>query len=495
MEEDSEALERAAERLSSLTNVELLHENFLGKSNQPQISLFQHMSGNEKRLTADVIITNPPYVRTQVLGAAVSKQLARDYSLRGREDLYHAFVRQLTEVLRPGGTLGLLCSNRFMFTLAGAALRELLGGEYQLHRIYDLGDTKLFPTAAVLPAIVVAEKHNDETTKQNQGCPVSKVYETESTVNQADNFPSVLRALEGEVDGVISVSNKRFAISTGSLLPTRDGEPWRYRWRGDDWLSVIEANSAGRFEDFAKIRVGIKTTADSVFVRNDWNSLPADMRPEAELLHPLFTHHNAEKWRPNTLSTKKVLYPHTRSQDGRRAVIDLSRFPKASMYFNAHRRRLEGREYVTSAGRAWYEIWVPQDPSEWSHTKIVFPDISETPKFFLDGSGAIVNGDCYWFTVDTAQEDGLGYLMLAVANSSLAIKFYDAVCGNKLYANRRRFITQYVNRFPVPKRSRATEQIVKLVRMLLASHKPGKLIENEIDPLVWESFGLTRKSS
>ena len=42
-------------------------------------------------------------------------------------------------------------------------------------------------------------------------------------------------------------------------------------------------------------------------------------------------------------------------------------------------------------------------------------------------------------------------LILAVANSSFAVEFYDAVCGNRLYSGRRRFITQYVKRFPLPR--------------------------------------------
>src|SRR5207237_3051669 len=40
--------------------------------------------------TANLIISNPPYVRTQVLGARRSRQLAARFGLSGRVDLYHA---------------------------------------------------------------------------------------------------------------------------------------------------------------------------------------------------------------------------------------------------------------------------------------------------------------------------------------------------------------------------------------------------------------------
>ena len=103
------------------------------------------------------MIANPPYVRTQVLGAAKSQGLARRFDLTGRVNLYHAFARAMANVLKPGGVFGLLTSNRFLTVASGASLRRFLRTEFSLKAIYDLGDTKLF-SAAVLPVIVVGTK-------------------------------------------------------------------------------------------------------------------------------------------------------------------------------------------------------------------------------------------------------------------------------------------------------------------------------------------------
>jgi hypothetical protein len=40
--------------------------------------------------------------------------------------------------------------------------------------------------------------------------------------------------------------------------------------------------------------------------------------------------------------------------------------------------------------------------------------------------------------------------MLGVANSELLLQYYDLRFNNRLYANRRRFMTQYVEKFPIP---------------------------------------------
>jgi hypothetical protein len=188
-----------------------------------------------------------------------------------------------------------------------------------------------------------------------------------------------------------------------------------------------------------------------------------------------------------------MLYPYDMTQ-AKRVPVELARWPRAAAYLESHRARLEGRTYVIEAGRKWWEIWVPQRPSEWAASKLVFPDISEEPRFFLDRTGSVVNGDCYWLTLGDESSERLGLLAMAVANSSLGTKYYDRVCGNKLYSGRRRYITQYVERFPLPDpEAPESHKIIELVSEILsgsvASSDVTKL-EAELDDLVWRSFGF-----
>jgi hypothetical protein len=241
-----------------------------------------------------------------------------------------------------------------------------------------------------------------------------------------------------------------------------------------------------RFGDVGKFRVGVKTTADNVFIRSDWSQ--QEVIPESELLLPLFTHHVAKRWSGGT-PQKQILYPYDRSEL-RRSPVDLAKWPATAAYLERHRVQLEGRKYVIEGGRRWWEIWVPQQPARWAAPKIICPDISEEPKFFYDTSGAVVNGDCYWLVVD---DEKLAFLMMAVANSSLGRAYYDAVCGNKLYAGRRRYITQYVERFPIPNPNQnAAKEIVETVRKLMIDPDARQSHESEerLDRLVRSSFGL-----
>lgn len=444
----------------------------------------------------DVVISNPPYVRTQVLGAARAQALGQQFGLSGRVDLYHAFVAAVTAKLADGGVLGLLCSNRFTTTKGGLSLRSLLIRNYHIAELWDLGDTKLFE-AAVLPAVVVARRLAKPSGRAGL---FVRVYEAEAPHGEACVAPSLLDALVQEVEGAVAAGGRTFTIERGELVETEPGRPWRLTsLNGSRWLSTVKRHASGRFGDVGPVRVGIKTTADRVFIRPTWDDLPDAMRPEAELLHPLLTHRVAGRWRSleDVSGRRVVLYPHE-VRDGRRRPVELRQFPRAAAFLEEHRERLESRQYVIKAGRAWYEIWVPQQPDAWTAPKLVWPDISDRPKFFLDESGAIVNGDCYWLTCGERSADEVA-LALAVANSSFALRYYDMCCGNRLYAGRRRFITQYLEDLPMPRASgaelRDVRALVEELRGLDATGRSGRLarLERELDDLVLELFGLTEE--
>ncbi|GAB2674197.1 Eco57I restriction-modification methylase domain-containing protein [Nocardia goodfellowii] len=229
----------------------------------------------------------------------------------------------------------------------------------------------------------------------------------------------------------------------------------------EEWLVGVEAGTWKTFGEVARIRVGIKTTADRVFISDRWRQV--DPCPEPELLFDLITHHDLEPWRIARARDTRVLYPYDTTQS-RRIPVDLREFPRAATYLRRHRALLAGRKYVIEGGREWFEIWVPQRPHLWQVPKLVFPDISVRPRFAFDRSGAVVNGDCYWMSLADIGAERIAYLLMGVANSGLGLRFYDAVCGNRLYSGRRRWITQYVSRLPVPDPgSRASSDIIGLV--------------------------------
>lgn len=434
----------------------------------------------------DLIIANPPYVRTQILGASQAQSLARHFGLTGRVDLYYAFLLGIAEVLKPNGVAGLIVSNRFMCTRAGAAVRKAILSRFRVRHVWDLGDTKLFE-AAVLPAVLLLEGRGSPTS----GPPAfSSIYATSEASSVTASGP--LEALS--TDGVTRVPDGRcFRVRHGRLETggSRDGV-WRIASEATDaWLAKVSSHSWGTFADVGKIRVGVKTCADKVFIRSDWNDLPEQERPE--LLRRLTTHHVARRFRASwPAQPRQILYPHE-TANGQRREVDLVRYPRAQAYLERHRAVLEARTYVLEAGRQWYEIWVPQDPDAWDQPKLVFRDITDRPTFWIDEERTVVNGDCYWMVADKGRGSQLLWLAAAVGNSSFIEAFYDRRFHNKLYAGRRRFMTQYVEQFPLPDpESPVGQALIGKIRELceVCGQSHADAIAAELDCLVWEAFGL-----
>jgi hypothetical protein len=490
-ETEERAIEAAYSNISQRfpsAQIDLRHENFLHfvLEHCPPAEATTLLAKNSSD-RYDLVIANPPYVRTQIMGAGVARDLSESFGLTGRVDLYHAFILGIAQVLGPSGVAGIIVSNRFMTTKAGEAVRRAISTKFDIHHIWDLGDTKLFE-AAVLPAVLIL-RSKGATAKHSPS--FSSIYLTsEPSESQAANPIDALSC-----EGVVKVPDGRhFCVRNGKLSMGKSfAEPWRIATpAGDSWLEAVNAKSWGTFKDIGRIRVGIKTCADSVFIRSDWKDVCNGAEPE--LLRPLMTHHIARRFRPEwSEHPSMVLYPHE-TVDGSKRAVDLSKYPVSQVYLEKHRAVLEARKYVLEAGRKWYEIWVPQDPAGWDRPKLVFRDIAEHPTFWLDFEWSIVNGDCYWLAGPDPVNSDLLWLAAAVANSTFAEAFYDRKFHNKLYAGRRRFMTQYVEQFPLPDPqcagSKALIEMAKEVYNTLPSSNSDRL-EQELDARVWKVFGLS----
>lgn len=248
-----------------------------------------------------------------------------------------------------------------------------------------------------------------------------------------------------------------------------------------------------------KVRVGIKTTADNVFIHNnnEWEALAENIKPEAELLNPLISSDNIQKWKSDgqLVEQKKILYTH-QFVEGKRKAIDLDDYVNAKAYLLHHHEQLAGRTYLAkSKTRHWYEIWVPQEPMAFKDLKIVFPDISLEPKFSIDTNEYLVDGNCYWITLKEQDADrDLLYLAAAIANSQLMNRFHGIEFQNVLYSGRKRYLTQYVDNYVLPDPSSIySRKIVEVTKNIVTQNleiEEIKQLELEIEEQVRLAFSV-----
>ncbi len=453
------------------------------------IGLFSNGSSHE---FADIVIANPPYVRTQTLGAQKSQQIAKDYNLSGKIDLYYPFLMGMTNALKKGGILGVITSNRYLTTKSGAEIRKFLLDNYDILEVIDLGDTKLF-NAAVLPAIFIGRKKTSR--KQlSPSCLFAKIYEEFQSIPNQKNTKvnSVYDVLEKTESGLFSVDGKTFNYSVGLLKHSHiKTDVWQMTNDiENEWIDTIKSNTSFYIGEKFKVRVGIKSCADNVFLNDKWEC--ESVIPEEKLLRPLISQENIQKWTCTLSKLSKVLYPHY-AKNGKREVYNLDDYPNTKQYLNKYREQLESRNYLIQAGRKWYEMWVPQNPALWDLPKIVFPDISLEARFSYDDSGAVVNGNCYWLAAQTKEENELLLLIQGICNSDLMTQYHDLCFNNKLYSGRRRYLSQYIEKYPIPNpNNQSAKRIVEIVK-LLNSDCNSKLesLTNELNNCVKIAFGIT----
>jgi adenine-specific DNA-methyltransferase len=76
-------------------------------------------------------------------------------------------------------------------------------------------------------------------------------------------------------------------------------------------------------------------------------------------------------------------------------------------------------------------------------------------------------------------------------------RFHDAAFGNKLYSGRRRYITQYVGKYPLPRADTpVARRIATLAKELVEEKRRGASsdscgrMESALDALVNEAYGV-----
>lgn len=213
---------------------------------------------------ADLIIANPPYVRTKVLGASKSQEYAKRFELKGKINLYQVFLKAMTDNLHDGGLICVIISNKYLTTKSGKDIRRLLNNNYKILEIIDLGDTKPFD-AAVLPAIFIGIKQKQAINKE---IPFIKVYEIKNINTNISKIEKMTDILIQE-PGTYQLENRYLELNKGTLDASGNPkEVWNMATvEENNWAKKLEAKASYTFDDIFDVHVGIKTTADNVFIK------------------------------------------------------------------------------------------------------------------------------------------------------------------------------------------------------------------------------------
>lgn len=113
------------------------------------------------------VVSNLPFVPFEIIPDDDRDEISKmplASELDGRSDLYCYIATKISDVIKPGGTLGVIISNSWLGTNSGIKLIEVLKQKYNLKQVHISGKGRWFKNADVVTTILVLEK------KKNAQC-------------------------------------------------------------------------------------------------------------------------------------------------------------------------------------------------------------------------------------------------------------------------------------------------------------------------------------
>jgi hypothetical protein len=332
----------------------------------------------------DAIIGNPPYVRQELI-KSIKPGLKRAYpkTYDGSADLYVYFYDQGLRLLKPGGRLSYVVTNKWMRAGYAEGLRGIFSDESWVEFVADFGHAKkFFPEADVFPSVVVLRKP----------LPGPAPDDTLVCVIPREDVPE--KALDEAVaKATYPLPRVHFTKQTWTLEPP-------------DVARLMEKirRSGQALTDYAGVKPyrGVLTGFNQAFLIDTAtrDRLVSESGNAAEVIKPYVRGQDLIRWGAPWDQTWMIFA---------RRGIELDLYPSVKRYLEKFRVQLEPKpddwqpagpddewQGRKPGNYRWYEI---QDAVDFwqllEQPKILYPDIAWTASFSIDTAGVFTNNTGY----------------------------------------------------------------------------------------------------
>lgn len=302
----------------------------------------------------DYIISNPPYISYEKIPANMRRVYRRTFNVAtGRFDIYMLFFERGLSLLKPGGRLVFITPEKFLYVISAKRLRRLLSN-YAVE-VLEFVQEDAFGGVLAYPVITVVR-------------------------NNPPTHPILVMLRDGTTMSVTLPSN---------------GSPWLASIQRS--YSRIEGGGRFRLGDFVlRISAGIATGLDKAFVV-DRKELPAELWRYA---YPTVSGRELQSLDPgrpidyNRLANV-LLLPY--DKDGR--LLDEVEAEPLLKYLSKWREELARRYAIRVMGKKWYSFHEEPPLRDLLRPKILCPDITMKPSFYLDALGKIIPRHSVYYIV------------------------------------------------------------------------------------------------
>ncbi|ESP88009.1 Eco57I restriction-modification methylase domain-containing protein [Candidatus Halobonum tyrrellensis] len=374
----------------------------------------------------DAVVGNPPYVRQEHMQNQ-SNYFSTEYQVyTSAADLYTYFVENGHDILKEEGHLGYIVSNKFIRAEYGEPLRDFLRKRAHLDVLCDFRDLPVFGSAvSAYPMLLLFEK---DTPSFDSRILVHNV--------QSLSFNDLRQLIESNG---YDISQRQLGSGSWPISnPESIGIFDNIEDTGKELEEVLESN----------ILRGILTGLNDAFIigADTREHILSMDRDSEKFIFPLMRGNDAERYLANFSDQYLIRIPSgwTTSNSGIKGEKEAWRwfsneFPGLSDHLSDFMEEAKSRY---DRGEYWWELRSCGYYSAFESEKIVYPEISDGPRFSLDRSGRYTNNKCFIIPSESRE-------IVALLNSTLG-EFW---AENKLSSVRGGYLeyrTVHVSDFPIP---------------------------------------------
>jgi hypothetical protein len=347
----------------------------------------------------DVVVGNPPYVRQELLTPFKAWLETRYAAFHGMADLYVYFYELGLRVLKPGGLLSFIVTNKWMKAGYGEPLRRFFSEKAWVRSVVDFGHAKqIFEEADVFPSIIVVEKP------------------TESPKPATARLCTIPREQLRIDDLSVQIQREGADLDTAQL----SGEGWQLE-PVDVVRLLNKMRHAGKplakLGGVAAYR-GILTGLNEAFLidGNCKRKLIAEHEGCKEVIQPFLRGSDLARWNSDWAGLWMIVLPSSTDRawpwaelgEGAEAEFK-DRYPSLHRYLKPLEEQLRKRQ---DKGRYWWELRSCAYWDAFRKPKIFYQEIQFHPAYSLDVEGRFGNNKTFFLTTDDL-------FLLAVLNSPL----------------------------------------------------------------------------
>lgn len=390
--------------------------------------------------SADHVVGNPPYIRLEnVRPDVMAEYRRRCVTMRGRSDIYVGFIELGLDLLRPEGTLGFICADRWMRNQYGADLRALVSDAYAVDAVLTMHDVDAFEDeVSAYPAIVVLRN----------GAQRRAVVADASAEFGVEDAGRLARWVKRPGRPTLSTSAVEASrvdswFAGGDLWPSGSPAHLALIAQLETHFPPLEDPSTG-----TRVGIGVATGCDDVYITRDESSV------ESDRLLPLLQASDITDGAPQWSGTFLI------NPWNGRGLVDLDAHPRLARHLQDHEGRLRERHIARTKPGQWYRTIDRVHDGLLERRKLLLPDIKAASHPVLDDGHYYPHHNLYFIVSEQWDLEVLGGLLL----SDVANLFVGAYCV-KMRGGCYRFQAQYIRRIRVP----APESIPKAARRALAA--------------------------